>query len=119
MIAGDDLGYFTIHFTAIIRTKMNELMRHHFGYEFDDDPKHGDFDVDLNAPPEARIRFDVTDGDVWVSANRAGCLHLAKICAEMSMHTQFKAGYHFHRTFDWKSSDGTTDEVAFELSSDD
>lgn len=93
-------------------------MRHRFAHEFEDEPRGGDFDVDLNAPNGARIQFDVNDGDVWLSANRAGWLHLAKICAEMAMHSQLKPGYHFHRSHDWKDSAKPGQEVSFELSPD-
>jgi hypothetical protein len=79
-------------------------MRHVFTHEFDDDPPHGDFDVDLDPPAGASIRFDVVDGEVWVSANGAGWLHLAKICAEMGLHSGFSPGYHFHRTRDWQQA---------------
>ena len=93
-------------------------MRHHFAHDFDDDPRLGDFDVELDASKGATIRFDVNDGDIWLSANRAGWLHLARICSEMALHSQFKPGYHFHRTHDWKDSDGPGHEVSFELSDD-
>ena len=93
-------------------------MRHRFAHEFEDDPTHGDFDVDLNLPDGARIQFDVKDRDVWLSANRAGWLHLAKICAEMAMRSQFNAGYHFHRAHDWKESSVMGQEVSFELAGD-
>jgi hypothetical protein len=36
----------------------------------------------------------------------------------MALHSQFKAGYHFHRTHDWKDSLGATHDVSFELSGD-
>ena len=90
-------------------------MKHHFVHEFDDDPKHGDFDIDLNLPDGAHVRFDVNNKDIWLSANKAGWLHLAKVCAEMALHSQFNPGYHFHRTHDWKSSGETGAEVSFEL----
>lgn len=93
-------------------------MRHRFAHEFDDDPKHGDFDVDLSLPDGARIRFDAKHNDIWLSANKAGWLHLAKMCAEMAMHSQFKGGYHFHRAHDWKESSELGNEVSFELADD-
>ena len=43
-------------------------MRHRFIHEFEDDPKHGDFDVELNLPHGASVHFDVSGGDV----NRVG-----------------------------------------------
>jgi hypothetical protein len=94
-------------------------MRHRFAHEFEDDPPdHGDFDIDLDGPQDARIQFDVNNSEIWLSANRAGWLHLARICAEMALYSQFKPGYHFHRTHDWKDSFGPSHEVSFELSDD-
>jgi hypothetical protein len=93
-------------------------MRHSFAHDFDDDPARGDFDVDLDTQPGIRIQFSVDDGDIWLSANSAGWLHLARICAEMGLHSNFRAGYHFHRTLDWKDSPGTQHEVSFELADD-
>ena len=93
-------------------------MRHQFVHEFEDDPALGDFEIDLALPPGAKLRFDANSGDVWVSANRAGWLHLARICAEMGTHTAFKPGYHFHRSYDWSESPAPGREVSFELSED-
>ena len=53
-------------------------MRHKFVHEFEDDPPHGDFEVDLDVPAGAKIQFDLDAGNIWVSANRAGWLHLAR-----------------------------------------
>ena len=91
-------------------------MKHHFEHEFEDDPPLGDFDIELDAPEGARIQFDLNGRAIWVSANRAGWLHLARICAEMALHSQNKPGYHFHRMYDWKDSLGPEHEVSFELS---
>jgi hypothetical protein len=93
-------------------------MKHRFVHEFEDDPPLGDFEVALDGPPGARIRFDLEGRDIWLSANREGWLHLARICAEMALHSQNKPGYHFHRTYDWNDSPGSEHEVSFELSGD-
>ncbi len=93
-------------------------MKHRFVHEFEDDPPLGDFDIELDAPQGAHIQFDLNARDIWLSANRAGWLHLARICAEMGLHSQNKPGYHFHRTYDWKDSSGPHNEVSFELSND-
>lgn len=94
-------------------------MKHRFVHEFDDDPADGDFEIDLDAPSGAQIRFELEGQNIWLSADRAGWLHLARICAEMAMHTSFKPGYHFHRTYDWKTSAASGTEVSFELGADD
>jgi hypothetical protein len=93
-------------------------MKHRFVHEFEDDPPFGDFDIELDTPQGAHIQFDLEGRAIWLSANRAGWLHLARICAEMALHTQNKPGYHFHRTYDWKDSFGPDHEGSFELSQD-
>jgi hypothetical protein len=45
------------------------------------------------------VQFKVDGGDIWLSANRSGWLHLARICAEMGLHTESANGYHFHRGY--------------------
>jgi hypothetical protein len=39
---------------------------------------------ELDAPEGAHIQFDLNGQAIWVSANRAGWLHLARVCAEMA-----------------------------------
>ena len=90
-------------------------MKHKFVHEFDDDPELSDFGMDLDAPEGALIKFELSGRDIWLSANRAGWLHLARICAEMGSHSTFSTGYHFHRTYDWKVSPKPGEEVTFEL----
>jgi hypothetical protein len=94
-------------------------MKHRFVHEFEDDPPHGDFDVELDPPAGARVRFNLDGHAIWLSANRAGWLHLARICAEMGLHSQSKEGYHFHRGYDLKRRFEAGREVSFELSGDD
>jgi len=93
-------------------------MRHHFTHEFDDDPPLGDLDMDTDLPPGATIKFHGDGKEIWLSANRAGWLHLARICAEMGLHSGFTPGYHFHRSHDWHDSPGIGNEVSFELAED-
>jgi hypothetical protein len=93
-------------------------MRHRFVHEFDDDPPHGDFEVELDPPPGARVRFDLQGERIWLSADRAGWLHLARICAEMALHSGSRPGYHFHRSYDWRASADREKEVSFELAAD-
>lgn len=90
-------------------------MKHKFVHEFEDDPELADFGIDRDLPPGAYIKFDLDNQNIWLSANRAGWLHLARICAEMGMHTTFEPGYHFHRKYDWTDSCEPSHEVSFEL----
>jgi hypothetical protein len=91
-------------------------MKHRFVHEFEDDPPLSDFEVDLDAPQGARIKFDLIGEEIWLSADRAGWLHLARICSEMALHTSFEPGYHFHRSYDWEDFPARRRMVSFELS---
>src|SRR5712692_3123580 len=95
------------------RLERGRTMKHRFIHEFADDPPRGDFEVDLDVPTGASVRFNLDGQDIWLSANREGWLHLARICAEMALHTENKPGYHFHRTYDWKDSPASGCEVTF------
>ena len=60
-------------------------------------------------PDDAYISFEVIEGnEIWLLANRAGWLHLARICCQFGMQSDLEPGYHVH----------ISTEVAFELSSD-
>lgn len=91
---------------------------HKFVHEFSDDSPLGDFQVDHNPPAGATIRFELEGKNLWLSCNRAGWQHLARICAEMGMHSQFKHGTHFHMPYDWQGSHSPGCEVSFELIDD-
>ena len=91
-------------------------MKLRFVHEFEDDPPLGDFEVELDPPEGSHIQFQLDGRDIWLSANREGWLHLARICAEMGLHTESRPGYHFHRAYDWNESPGPGQEVSFELS---
>ncbi len=94
-------------------------MVHTFVHKFEDEPRLGDFSIDLDPPTGAKIRFEIENGgEIWLSANRAGWLHLAAICAEMAMHTGFEPGYHFHRSYDWEDRPADSLEVSFEMAAD-
>jgi hypothetical protein len=80
-------------------------MKHRFVHEFEDDPPLSDFEVDLDAP----------QGAIWLSADRAGWLHLARICSEMALHT-VSSRDHFHRSYDWEDFPARRRMVSFELS---
>ena len=90
-------------------------MKHQFVHQFEDDPFLSDFEIDLDPPSAGRIRFEVDGKDIWLSANRVGWLHLARVCAEMGLHSKFKPGYHIHRSFDLSDSSAPLQRVTFEL----
>ena len=86
-----------------------------FIHEFDLDPANGDLSVETDRGEEQHIKISVEDGqEVWISANKAGWLHLAKICAELGTR-DLEAGYHFHKNFDFKWSSGDEPEISFEV----
>ncbi len=94
------------------------IVVHKFVYEFTDDPRYGDLSINLDCPPDAYIKFDIYNGnDFWFSANRAGWLHLAKICCEFGMQSQLESGYHVHIS-DFINTEPDDSKVTFELSSD-
>ena len=49
---------------------------------------------------------------MWLSANRTSWLHLARVCAELGM-ADYEPGYHFHKTFGFKTSDAGGPEISF------
>ena len=91
---------------------------HKFVHEFSDGDALGDFQADGNPPRGATIRFDLEGENLWLSCNRAGWQHLARICAEMGMHSEFEHGTHFHMPYDWQGSHSLGHEVSFELIDD-
>ncbi len=91
---------------------------HKFVHEFSDDDPLGDFQADGSPPEGATIRFELEGENLWLSCNRAGWQHLARICAEMGMCSEFEHGTHFHTPYDWQGSHRRGHEVSFELIDD-
>jgi hypothetical protein len=88
--------------------------QYQFVHAFDDETADGMLSVDLDLPDGAVIRVDLQDGgEVWLSANPAGWLHLARICAELGL-GQYEPGFHFHRNLRFAWSDGKP-EISFEV----
>ena len=86
-----------------------------FIHRFEEDTEVAMLSLNVDANDNQRIHIDVEEsGNVWLSANREGWLHLARICAEMGM-MDFKPWYHFHMTFDFQGSDGSGQEISFEV----
>jgi len=87
--------------------------QHKFVHQFEDGAENGVLSIDTDVTGTVRIQVEISDGDkIWLSANRAGWLHLARICAELGM-VDYEPGYHFHKTFDFKASDGSGPEIRF------
>jgi hypothetical protein len=88
-----------------------------FNYEFDDDPTHGMMAYYNDPPDDARLIFQVENGnEIWVSGNRGGWEHLAKICAEMALRSEWEPGDHVHRSYDLKECPPDRLQVSFEFS---
>jgi hypothetical protein len=92
------------------------MARHcEFVHAFEDLSSDGMLSLDLDPPPGAVIRIDLEEGGkVWLSANRTGWLHLARICAELGL-AEYEPGFHFHRDPRFADSDGSGPEVSFEI----
>jgi hypothetical protein len=86
-----------------------------FKHAFAEDPPHSDLSVEITAENDEKIAVNIENGkNIWLSANKAGWLHLARICAELGTR-ELEPGYHFHLTFEFKSSDGKGQEISFEV----
>ena len=86
-----------------------------FKHQFVDQSEYGTFSFDTDPSKEKRINVQVDEkGNIWLSCNKKGWLHLAKVCAELGL-ADFEPGYHFHKTFDFDTSDGTSPEINFEV----
>lgn len=90
--------------------------RKEFKHVFRDLSAKGMLSIETDTTGNQRIKIDLEkDGKIWLSANKAGWLHLAKICAELGM-GDYEPGYHFHKSLDFKSGDGREPEISFEIS---
>lgn len=87
-----------------------------FIHRFSDCSADGCLSIDARAPSEANLEVSVdSDGNVWLSANRAGWLHFARIAAELGT-SQYEPGFHFHMRPDFRDwSSGQRPEVSLEI----
>jgi hypothetical protein len=83
-----------------------------FIHRFEDQSKEGCLSIDLAPPPHAKIRIGIDEGNVWLSANPEGWLHLARVASELGA-CGFEPGYHFHRSFTFGDSTEGEPEVSF------
>lgn len=87
--------------------------QHKFVHQFQDGAADGVLSIDRDVTGTERIQIEIRDGDkISLSANRTCCLHLARACAEPGM-AGYNRGDHFHRTFGFKTSDGSGPEITF------
>jgi len=69
---------------------------------------------DAEAAREARIRIDENDeGQLRVQANRAGWLHLARVCAELGL-GNFAPGFTLRLDYDFRWGAGSGPEIVLE-----
>lgn len=86
-----------------------------FQHTFEDQSQDGCISFDTDSTDQITISITVEESrNVWLSANRAGWRHLAKLCAELGL-GNYESGYHLHKTFDFKTADGSTPEISFEI----
>ena len=91
----------------VVRSRREITMSKNFIHEFVDSAEDGalSFDTDVSGPQKIEFEVDQS-GNVWLSANQAGWLHLAKICAELGLGS-YEPGYHFHKTKNFDASNPT------------
>ena len=88
---------------------------HTFIHQFEEDSEFPQMFTETDATGEQSIKVNVEEnGNVWLSANREGWLHLAQLCAELGT-MDFEPLYHFHMTFDFQGSNGSEQEISFEV----
>ena len=87
-----------------------------FVHRFTDCSADGCLSMDTRAPSGTHLEVSVdSDGNVWLSANRAGWLHLARIAAELGS-SQYEPGFHFHMDPDFRDrSSGRQPAVNLEV----
>lgn len=91
-------------------------MTQEFKHVFEEDPKWGDLTVEVDTTGDEKIHINIEDDSkIWISANKKGWLHLARLCAELGSR-DLKPGYHVHLDFDFKSSNSKKEEISFEVS---
>ena len=76
-----------------------------FTHEFDDMSADGMLSIETDALPPAKIKLEVdAEGGFWLTANRDGFLHLARIFAELGL-GNYENGFHFHtdENFEWST----------------
>ena len=94
-----------------------KIMRKTFTYEFDDLSEDGMLSIETDVQLPAKIKLEIDEeGGFWLSANRHGWLHLAKVCAELGL-GNYPNGYHFHpdKNFAWSTG---PPEFTFEVNNE-
>lgn len=87
-----------------------------FKYTFQDSSKDGCLSIETEASSDKKIEIDIEEGrKVWISANKAGWLHLARICVELGL-GDYEPGFHFHQDLTFHSGEAKGPEISFEVS---
>jgi hypothetical protein len=71
-----------------------------------------DWSFDVEASDNAKIKMSIFEEGFWLSANREGCLHLARFFAELGLRNH-EDGYHVHMNEFFRTS-GQPPEFSFE-----
>ncbi len=92
---------------------MGSRQKRIFRHEFVDGSQDGLLSIETNTTENQKIRIDLEPGGkIWLSANREGWLHLARICAELGL-GEYESGYHFHKDFDFQDGSPDLPEIGF------
>ena len=87
-----------------------------FKHIFKDLSEDGILSIETNSTNDQKIKIDLEENKkIWISANKEGWLHLARICAELGM-GNYEPGYHFHKSFNFQDSSEQEPEISFEIS---
>ncbi len=87
-----------------------------FRHTFQDGSEGGCLSIEIDATGDEKIEVNIEEGNkIWISANRAGWLHLARICAELGL-GNYEPGFHFHQDFSFHFAEAKWPEISFEVS---
>jgi hypothetical protein len=88
-----------------------------FNHEFDDLSADGMLFTETDLVPPAKVKLEVDEeGGFWLTANREGFIHLARIFAELGL-GNYENGYHFHLDENFEFSTGAP-EFTFMVDND-
>ena len=74
-----------------------------FEFKFSDESSKGKLTIDYSSSDDELLQFGKENDEVFLFANRTGCLALAKILLKLAL-GEYKAGYHLHLGPDFSAS---------------